>query len=168
MTDDSWAVAVTGSQQERTALKHVERQGHTCWLPQFKDVIVQHGCARTKVSPLFPRYLFVLVQGAWRSLLGTRGVVGLIMNDNHPSLLKNEVIERIRQECDDDGCLILPKPKSLQPLQPGQPVTPRSGHFLYSIGVYQGTTAQHREIALFSLFGRQTRVEFKRGELVAA
>jgi transcription antitermination factor NusG len=74
-------------------------------------------------------------------------------------------MEHLRSLCDGDIFRKTEVEKS--GFRYGQKVTPQTGPFAFHVGRYEGKTKRH-ETALFVLFGREQKVKFKRGELVAA
>lgn len=102
-----WLVAHTKPQQERWAAENLRRQGYDYYLP------VTLSKTKTSKTPsevcLFPRYIFVKTTGAWRSLLGTFGLSGVVMTGERPSILPTSVVERLKSCEGKDGIVYLPE-----------------------------------------------------------
>ena len=56
----NWFAVVSKPRQEKTALRHLQRQGFRCFLPMAENPYQRRSKKRQKiVEPLFPRYLFL-------------------------------------------------------------------------------------------------------------
>src|ERR1700685_1046896 len=74
----------TQPNRERTATEHAQDQGHEVWVPRVKN-------SRTlRLEPLFPRYVFVQITGAWHHLLSTIGVSNVLRNGDGPAFMPEE------------------------------------------------------------------------------
>ena len=159
-----WAVAKITPQSERKATESLTRHGLTYFFPRIKRTVRHRGKRVHHLDALFPGYLFLLLQEAWHEVFDMRGISGLIMAGENPAILRDEVITEIKSTCDRDGVYVPPvKPR----FRVGDAVRVGAGPLAGSVGLYAGS-AKEREAALFDLFGRKTRVEFKEGDLVAA
>ena len=70
---ERWYVAQAQPGRGRVAVEHLRRQAFDVFYPEIVD--------RKRVAPLFPGYLFVLLDltgSAWKSVNGTRGVNHLL------------------------------------------------------------------------------------------
>jgi len=150
-----WAVAITHPQCENKAVFHAERQGFECYLPKYRT--------RTRIEPLFPRYVFVAIDGAWRALLTTIGVSGVIMNVERPSTLTDEQIGSIRSQCDDQG-IYIPPPKFH--FRRGQHVRVHCGPLTGMQGIVQHMRGKERVDVLITMLN--ARVNVFEGDLSAA
>jgi hypothetical protein len=100
-------------------------------------------------------------------LLSLRGVSSLLLTaDDTPALVDNRQLDAVRMMCNAD---VLRTPNQITPrgFIYGQKVSPRSGPLVDYVGTYDGPK-KGRDIALFFLFGREQRVMFRKGELLAA
>ena len=159
-----WAVAILSPQCERKATENLARKKLTYFFPRIKRTVRHRGKRVHHLDALFPNYLFLLLQDAWHEVFDMHGISGLIMSGEHPAVLGDEVVETIKARCDRDGVYVAPvKPR----FRVGDKVKVGAGPLAGSVGLYAGS-AKEREAALFDLFGRKTRVEFKEGDLVAA
>ena len=154
----AWAVATCLSNCEGLATRGLERQGVVCYHPRFRAHV-----ATKVVRPLFPGYLFVQwVSGGWRSVLGTRGVTGLIMNDGRPVLLSDSVVDGVRDLEGREGLVELP-----DPFRPGVRVRVARGSLADFEGVCD-TVDERRVFVLLQFLGSETRARFKKADLVLA
>ena len=153
----AWAVATCVSNCEGLATRHLERQGIVCYHPRFRAHV-----ATKVVKPLFPGYLFVLAQNGWRSVLGTRGIIGLIMNDGKPVLLNDSVVEGVRDLEGREGLVELP-----DPFKPGVRVRVARGSLADLEGVCDAVD-ERRVFVLLKFLGQETRARFEKADLVLA
>ena len=158
----SWAVARTKAGSEQRAAYNLGNQGFQWFLPRTREIVALRGKLRTKVVPLFPRYIFVEIAGQWREVASTRGIVGIVMEDDTPALARDADIERIRA-MEVDGLVVLP-PRFIV----GQRVRVSSGGYQNVVGVYNGQSSLDRVKVLLSLLGRNVCAEFREGELAPA
>jgi transcriptional antiterminator RfaH len=154
-----WAVAITQPQQEAKVVIHAERSGFECYLPLYRTV-------HKRLTPLFPRYVFVDARGFWRQLLSTIGINGVIMDGNKPATLSDEIIDAIRLRCDRNGVFIPPpKPRKFGY---GQRVRVDCGPMLGLTGIVRRMRGRDRVEILISMLGRRAAVHIYEGDLRAA
>lgn len=100
MGNESWWVVQTKPQSESLAMKHLEQQGMTTYCPEFKQESIRHRQVRVNITPLFPRYVFVLgntnAKQTIHTIRSTTGVSRLIKVGDQPSEIKTDVIDQIR------------------------------------------------------------------------
>ena len=75
--NERWFLAHTLPKSERKAELHLGAQGFRTYLPQFQKTIRHARQLRTVRAPLFPRYLFVILdleRDRWLSVRSTVGV----------------------------------------------------------------------------------------------
>ena len=100
MGNESWWVVQTKPQSESLAMKHLEQQGMTTYCPLFKQESIRHRQVRVNITPLFPRYIFVLgdinAKETIHTIRSTIGVSRLIKIGDQPSVIKTDVIDQIR------------------------------------------------------------------------
>jgi transcriptional antiterminator RfaH len=167
MVNPCWAVAISAPQCERRAAEHITEQGFEVFYPRLKKLLVRHGKKHFRLDPLFPRYLFVCVQDAWRLLLGTRDVIDVIRSGEKPVLVPQAIVDEIKARCDRDGFYREEK-KRFDRFRRRSSVRVKCGPFFGRVGIYQGMTPHEREVVLFNMLGRVVRIDFKVGDLTAA
>jgi len=100
MGNESWWVVQTKPQSASLAIKHLEQQGMTTYCPEFKQESIRHRQVRVNITPLFPRYVFVLAdtnaKETIHTIRSTTGVSRLIKVGDQPSVIKADVIDQIR------------------------------------------------------------------------
>jgi transcriptional antiterminator RfaH len=149
-----WIVARTQARREAWAGENIQRQGFDYYLPRYEEIIQNRPTGKIKV--LFPRYIFVLTDGAWRFLLGTFGVVGLILRGESPDVMPQSIIDQFRKKEFRNGIIRL-EPKSR--FAKDQQIRLTHGHFMGSIGLYQEQSARHRVKVLLDILGGKISVD---------
>ena len=154
----SWFVAHTQPLKENVAKQHLLDQEFEVYLPIFKK-IRRHARKVEEVSaPLFPRYLFVgmdLEISRWRSVNGTRGVSYLLMSDDRPAIVPNDIIENLKAQENADG--IVPA-TSLVLFTKGDKVRILDGSFKDQIAVFETLDNKERVQLLLNFLGRETKI----------
>src|SRR3546814_9952853 len=93
----TWFAVYTQPHKELLAAQHLRNQDFEVYLPQYQKLSRRAGKAPGVIAaPLFPRYLFAGIDTEtqrWRSVNGTRGVLGLVMfgerSEEHTSELQS-------------------------------------------------------------------------------
>lgn len=91
-----WHVARTRRAAENLAVRHLSQQNFSTFLPTFEKTTRHARKFIKKRAPLFPSYVFVHFDPAhtqWRSINGTLGVAGLLMNGDQPAPTPRGLIE---------------------------------------------------------------------------
>jgi len=145
-----WAVAFTRPCYENKVVPHLERQGLEFFLPRVK-IVAPHRPPR--IETLFPRYFFCLVGDAWRQLLTTIGISGVIMSGDKPALLPNAVVDELKARCDAEGVFLPPPPFRFRK---GMKVRIKCGALAGLSGVVQGMRGKERVSVLINVIGSST------------
>lgn len=192
----SWGVLVTerlrkNHQEVRESLDLIEVES---FIPLIENENVVHGRLVQRVTPLFGRYVFFTITDMWRAVSTAKGVRGLMLTHARiwdgsfgPDDAEYEaeptpaVVDPIQMKVMQEFCCgeIYQKPvRHPDDLVYGQRVTITEGPFAYQVGRYdgpmprkrgrRGKVKQRREAALFNIFGREQRVVFAVGSLIAA
>src|SRR5215471_12553736 len=99
--DERWYLARTLPHSERKAEMHLRAQGFRTYLPQIKRTIRHARQFRDVRAPLFPRYLFLILdlsRDRWLSVRSTFGVSSLYTCNGRPVPVPVGVVERIMAE----------------------------------------------------------------------
>lgn len=158
-----WITIMTRPNCEVLAAENLQRQGFTYYCPRFK---LERPAKAAVIRPLFPRYMFVLVEQAWYSIRGTRGVsLILTAEGGKPQYIPASIIDNLRSREGPDGLVNLTPPPRFSV---GSKVKceggPLAGHAL----IYAGMSAKDRVNVLIEMLGRQVKVDVPESELVAA
>lgn len=150
-----WIVARAKSGRESWAVENVRKQGYTPYQPltpwrRRANLL----CSR----PLFGPYFFVKSFGAWRFLLGTFGVAGVVLFGETPATVRNYVIDNLKAR-EIDGIVELPQlPADTERWKLGARLRVKGGVFSGNIGIYEGMDLKARERVLLDFLGRKTSV----------
>ena len=133
----SWYVVHTHlKQEERTStnlrtLQQLETLAPKLRVNKYNQFTGQLSQA---VKPLFPNYIFARFRynQVYHRIRFTRGVHSLVMFNNTPTPVDDEIIELIRSRMGSDGCVI-----TAEELKPGDAVVIKDGRFKNLFGVLE-------------------------------
>jgi transcriptional antiterminator RfaH len=165
-SNERWFVAHTLPKSERRAELHLGAQGFRSYLPRIEKTVRHARQLKTVRSPLFPRYLFVILdleRDRWLSVRSTFGVSHLIVcGDGRPVPVPVGVVELmierseanlIRLDCD---------------LVKGQQVRILSGPFADLVATLERLDAAGRVQVLLEMMGTAVPVTLHRSALAPA
>jgi transcriptional antiterminator RfaH len=156
-----WYVIQCKPRQEWRALEHLERQGHSCYLPTLVREHVRQGRKLEVKEPLFPRYLFIRldeVNSNWYPIRSTRGVSQLVRFNEHPLPVGDDIIDLIRER-------LAKKEAHVPYLQPGERVRITKGAFADMEAIFVANDGDERVVLLMNILHREHRVEFPVGSV---
>lgn len=155
---NEWAVVMTTSNAERKVLRGMGEVGIKPYLPMYLDV-------RGRARILFRNYVFALHRDeTFSKLWSVRGVSRVLLNgDKTPALIRDMCLDRLRARTDNNGFIRLS-----DDFEVGERLRVKSGPFEGQLAIYQGQTAEERELALLELLGQPVIAEFGYNELAAA
>lgn len=152
-----WHVVLTHAHAEEKAELNLRRQGYAVFFPRYRKRRRHARRIEIVSAPLFPRYVFVLVDRAkqrWRAIGSTFGVAYLVCHGDEPAVVPDKVIAELQEREDSEGLVNLDAPM----FTPGASVRVRSGAFGDSLGLFEGMTDRERVAVLLDLLGRKVRV----------
>jgi transcriptional antiterminator RfaH len=157
-----WAVSRVELHRERLALHCLGLAGFETYLPRLRDRRVVRGRRIEVTPPLFPGYLFILIQERWWDARWCPGTLGLIMNGAGPAHVPDAVVDEIRRR-ERNGAIVLPRvgPK------PGDRVRLLAGPFQGHLAIYAGMSGLERVAVLLSLLGGERRITLARRDVEA-
>ena len=97
---ERWYVARTLPQRELHAARQLNNQNFRTFAPRFWKNCRHARKVETISAPLFPRYIFVVVdrnRDRWRSINGTLGVDRLLMYGGEPQAVPLGVVEELNR-----------------------------------------------------------------------
>jgi transcriptional antiterminator RfaH len=164
---ERWYVAMTAPHRERVAAANLDLQSYRSFLPVQLETRRHARQFRTVLAPVFPRYIFVILdveRQRWRSVNGTLGVERLIGDGQGPLAVAPGVVETLVQSSDRRGAL------AYQPdgLAVGDRVKLVAGPFAGSLGVLQRLDGAGRVQVLLALLGGPVKVTAARAMVAAA
>jgi transcriptional antiterminator RfaH len=101
-----WYAVHTHAREENKALFNLQRQGYGAYLPQYLKMRSHARRIEQVPAPLFPRYLFVLVDKARQNLSAIRstfGVSHLVSIGAEPLPVPSHIISGIKARENDKG-----------------------------------------------------------------
>jgi len=164
----AWFVVHTQPRAEAHALRHLQNQGFCCFLP-YIQTLRRHARKVERVQvPLFPRYLFVSFdsdQTRWRSINGTRGVVGLLCSSARPLPVRGGTVESLLRCSDANGLVPI---TALDLLRAGTTVEIAAGALTGQVGVVSHIPSADRVAVLLNFMGARTCVHLPSWQIKAA
>jgi len=161
-----WGVLVAQRQKAAAVGKALNDKAVDNFIPLLETQQVVHGKRVLGTTPLLGDYILISVGSIWRSLLAIRGVSGILLNDlGFPAQVLPSEIEYLRALCVNG--VYSPRAIKKRGFEFGDKVTPREGPLAFHVGKYD-KGGKRSDSAFFLIFGREQRVVFKAGELIAA
>ena len=162
-----WYVVQTHPHAEGRADAHLRRQGFTTYMPRLLKQRRHARKTETVSRPLFPRYMFVLIdhthQG-WHAIRSTFGVTGLVGGENGPIAVREDVIAALKAQEGDDGYVRMAARK----FAAGAAVRVVDGIFASAVGFFESMSDSDRVSVLLDLLGRRVRVVLAADAVAAA
>ncbi len=153
---ERWYVVHTQPHRESRAQAHLTAQGFRAFLPRHRKTVRHARKLKTVSAPLFPCYLFVVLdlgRDRWRSVNGTFGVLRLVAGDESPIPVPAGVVASMVAKCGSDGHLNLGRS-----LEVGDRVRVLSGPFADLIGELTRIDGAERVRVLLRLLGSEIPV----------
>jgi transcription elongation factor/antiterminator RfaH len=163
--NERWFLAHTQPKSEWKAELHLGAQGFRTYLPQIQKTIRHARQLRTVRAPLFPRYLFVILdleRDRWLSVRSTVGVSHLYTQDSRPVPAPVGIVEALIEA--SDGNLT----RLDTGLVKGQRVRILSGAFANSVGTLERLDEAGRVKVLLEMMGTTVPVALHRSALAPA
>lgn len=161
-------VARQVKRNHRPIKEQLDEIGIESFVPLISSVAVVSGRHVHRLVPIFGRYIFFVINELWKNASNIRGVSGLMLTAEFtPAIVIPSQMRAIQALC-VNGMYQLASAPTPAGFSYGQRVTPTSGPLEHHIGRYDGTRSRHRDVAFFNLFGREQKITFKAGELIAA
>jgi transcription elongation factor/antiterminator RfaH len=163
---ERWYVARSLPRQETRAEFQLLRQGFRVFLPRATKTVRHARKLRTVKSPVFPSYMFVVLdidRDRWRSINGTSGVARMIMQGETPQPVPGGVVENLLVLTDEDGTIHFDFN-----LRQGQPVRVVAGPFANAIGTLERLDANGRVRVLLDIMKGKVPAYLDRSALEAA
>ena len=149
-------------------MSNLLNQGFDAYLPRY--VTLRRHARRVDyvATPLFPRYLFVLLDitvQRWRAIQSTVGVVRIVCHGDRPAALPPGIVDEIRSREDANGMVKITDPATLRN---GQAVRIVDGPLSDYCGIFERVADDHRVALLLQILGRQVRVLLPKDVVAAA
>ena len=154
--EERWYVVRTLAQRERHAVQQLTNQGYRAFLPLHLKNRRHARRVETVSAPLFPRYLFTILDRTWdrwRSINGTLGVEHLLMCAGEPQPVPHGLVENLILAADQDGTVHFD-----YALHQGQIIKVTAGPFVDLVGRLERLADKGRVSVLLELMGGSVRV----------
>lgn len=163
-----WYVVQTQARKEQLAAQHLKRQGFVTFCPLRASPPARLGRPARPSEPLFPCYLFVLLDvqtTQWRAVNGTIGVVRLVALGSGraamPTPVPEGLIELFQSRCDKAGEFAFKAD-----LKAGDRVRVIGGPFDDLCGTLETAGPAERAVIMLEFMARQTRVAVQASQLI--
>ncbi|WP_407166024.1 transcription termination/antitermination protein NusG [Bradyrhizobium sp. ORS 111] len=146
-----WYVINSLPRREFRAERQLRNQRFDVFLPRRLKTVRHARKLTNVVAPFFPRYLFVeldLTRHPWRSINGTFGVAGLLMQGEVPQPVPRGVVEAMAGSVDARGLMSMEKA-----LRVGSEVRIAAGPFAEQLGVLDRLDDAGRVRVLLKIMG---------------
>src|SRR5262245_39029801 len=164
--NERWFLVHTQPKNERKAEFHLSAQGFRTHLPQIQKTVRHARQLRTVRAPLFPRYLFLILdlgRDRWLSVRSTFGVSSLFTCDDRPVAVPSGVVEELLARAAE---------ANLTPFEAGrtagQQVRIVSGAFADFVGTLERLDEAGRVRVLLEMMGGTIPVALHRSALMPA
>ena len=152
----TWFLAQLKPNSHRIAERNLHRQSFQTFLPVHEETTRRNGRFAVSVKPLFPGYLFVVIDtfaGDWHKINSTYGVTKLVSFSKQPAPVPGSLVSALKRRCDDSGKLL-----PTRDLRPGDNVKLTSGPFAEFMAEIERIEPDRRTWVLLDLMGRTTRL----------
>ena len=153
---ERWYVARTLPQRELQAAKQLANQDFRAFVPRYWKNRRHARRVETISAPLFPRYIFVILDRSrdrWRSINGTLGVERLLIQGGEPQAVPHGVVESLVDCVDAEGNI-----NFHYQLREGQTLKVTAGPFADLVGQLEWLDDNGRVGVLLELMGGTVRV----------
>lgn len=154
---DSWLLVQFKPNSHRLAVTNLERQGFDVFLPMTEVTKRQAGRFLTRMTPLFPGYLFVsadISAAQWRKINSTLGVSRIVTSGDTPGIVPNTFIQALKSRSDTSGKIV-----ALSDFVPGDRVEIVQGPLAEFVGTVEKIDPQKRVWILLDIMGQTSRVQ---------
>jgi transcription elongation factor/antiterminator RfaH len=164
---ERWYLVHTLPKKELQARMHLRVQGFRTFVPQYLRTVRHARKLRTERAPLFPSYLFVILdlgRDRWLSVRSTIGVSYLVgSRENHPIAVPHGVVEALIQQTDAFNLMTFS-----DKLEKGQKVRVASGPFADLVGTLDSLNDSGRVRLLLNMMGSEILITLPRAGILPA
>jgi transcription elongation factor/antiterminator RfaH len=164
--NERWFLVHTPSHNERRAELHLGAQGFRTHFPTIQKTIRHARQLRTVRAPLFPRYVFVILdlqRDRWLSVKSTVGVSSLYTCQNRPVPVPEGIVETLIENSDEANLTLFN-----QGLAAGQSVRILTGPFVDFVGTLERLDDAGRVRVLLDMMGTVVPVALRRTAICPA
>jgi transcription elongation factor/antiterminator RfaH len=164
--EERWFLVHTFPKRELQAQMHLGAQGFRTYLPQYLKTVRHARQLRTARAPLFPRYLFVILdlgRHRWLSVRSTIGVSYLVGRDDKPAPVPAGVTEALIGQTDEANLMLFG-----DGLKVGQRVRIAHGPFADFVGTLERIDDAGRVRLLLDMMGSAIAITLPRSGILPA
>jgi transcription elongation factor/antiterminator RfaH len=164
--DERWFLVHTHPRGERRAELHLGWQGFRTHFPTIQKTIRHARQLRAVRAPLFPRYIFLILdlkRDRWLSVRSTFGVSSLFSCDDRPVPVPEGIVETLIQNTDEANLTLFNSG-----LTTGQTVRILSGPFVDFVGELERLDDTGRVRVLLEMMGTAVPVALRRTAICPA
>jgi transcriptional antiterminator RfaH len=164
--NERWYLVHTLPHGERRAQLHLGAQGFRTHFPTIQKTIRHARKLRTVRAPLFPRYIFLVLdlgRDRWLSVWGTFGVSSLYTCEDRPVPVPEGIVETLIANTDEANLALF-----TSGLKTGQSVRILSGPFANFVGKLERLDAAGRIRVLLEMMGTAVPVALRRSAICPA
>jgi transcription elongation factor/antiterminator RfaH len=164
--NERWFLVRTAPKSERRAQFHLNAQGFRTHAPWILKTVRHARQFRSVHAPLFPGYLFIILdlgRDRWLCVRSTVGVASVICRDNRPLPVPAGIVEGLIAQTDATNVTRLDSG-----LAPGAPVRILSGPFAQLVGTLERLDDAGRVRVLLDIMGTAVPVALQRAALAPA
>lgn len=161
---ERWFVVQSQPRKELFAVANLENQNFRTFLPRLKKTVRHARRTQTVYAPLFPRYLFLVLdldRDRWRSVLGTLGVSQIILDNGRPKPVPIGVVELLGKTVGHDSAVDFS-----EQIQVGADVRFLNGPLAEQIGRVVRLDEKGRVAVLMELLGAERLVSASASSLL--
>jgi transcription elongation factor/antiterminator RfaH len=158
--NERWFLVHTQPNSERRAELHLGGQGFRTHFPTIQKTIRHARQLRTVWAPLFPRYIFIILdleRDRWLSVRSTVGVSSLFTCDGRPIPVPKGIVETLIENTDEANLTLFSSG-----LRAGQQVRILSGPFVDFVGTLERLDDAGRVRVLLDMMGTAVPVALRR------
>jgi transcriptional antiterminator RfaH len=164
--NERWYLVHTLPHGERRAQLHLGAQGFRTHFPTIQKTIRHARQLRTVRAPLFPRYIFLILdlgRDRWLSVWSTIGVSSLYSCEDRPVPVPEGIVEALVENSDEANLALF-----ASGLTTGQSVRILSGPFANFVGKLERLDAAGRIRVLLDMMGTEVPVALRRSAICPA
>src|SRR5215831_1021118 len=165
-SNERWFLVHTQPKSEHKAKLHLGAQGFRPFLPQIQKTVRHARQLRTVRAPLFPRYMFLILdpgRDRWLSVRSTVGVSSLFTCEDRPVPVPKGVVEALIARGGEANLTLFDAG-----LTTGQTVRILSGPFADFVGTLERLDGAGRVRVLLTMMGTAVPVTLHRSALLPA
>lgn len=163
---ERWYLVHTQPKKDTQARMHLRVQGFRTFLPQYLRTVRHARQLRTVRAPLFPSYLFVILdvtRDRWLSVRSTIGVSHLVGAEHRPTPVPQGVVEALIVQTDASNLTLF-----ADRLEKGQKVRITTGPFADFIGTLDRLDDAGRVRLLLDMMGSEIIITLPRSGILPA